>query len=117
MIKLENHLGIIEISEDYFVNLVGNAVVNCFGVAAMSDASPKQTLMQKIKKEEPLNKGIRVRTKNQKLIIDLHIIVTYGTNISAIVKSIMHKVQFTVEDKTGFKVSRVNVFVDGMRTV
>lgn len=27
MIKLENHLGVIEISEDYFVNLVGNAVV------------------------------------------------------------------------------------------
>ena len=40
-------------------------------------------------------RGVRVR--NQKLVIDLHILVAYGTNISAIVKSITHKVRFTVE--------------------
>ena len=54
--------------------------------------------------------------RNQKLVIDLHILVAYGTNISAIVKSITHKVRFTVEEKTGFQVARVNVFIDGMRT-
>lgn len=116
MIKLENHLGVIDISHDYFVNLVGNAVVSCFGVAAMSTAGTTQGFMQKFKKKDLINKGIRVRVKGQKLVIDLHIIVTYGTNISAIVKSIMHKVQYTVEEKTGFAVARVNVFVDGMKT-
>lgn len=115
MIKLENHLGVIDISHEYFVNLVGNAVVSCFGVAAMSTADVKQGFMQKVLKKESPNKGIRVRVKNQKLVIDLHIIVTYGTNISAIVKSIMNKVQYTVEEKTGFPVARVNVFVDGMQ--
>ncbi len=115
MIKLENHLGVIDISHEYFVNLVGNAVVNCFGVAAMSTVDAKQGLIQKLKKKETLDKGIRVRVKNQKLVIDLHIIVTYGTNISAIVKSIMHKVQYIVEEKTGFPVARVNVYVDGMQ--
>lgn len=115
MIKLENHLGVIDISHEYFVNLVGNAVVNCFGVAAMSTVDAKQGLVQKLKKKETLDKGIRVRVKNQKLVIDLHIIVTYGTNISAIVKSIMHKVQYIVEEKTGFPVARVNVYVDGMQ--
>lgn len=117
MIKLENHLGSIDISHDYFVNLVGNAVVSCFGVAAMSTAGAKQGLMQHVSKRETLNKGIKVRVKNQKLVIDLHIIVTYGTNISAIVKSIMHKVQYTVEENTGFNVARVNVYVDGMKTI
>lgn len=116
MIKLENHLGFIDISHDYFVNLVGSAVISCFGVAAMSTAGAKQGFKQKFIKQDTLDKGVRVRVKNQKLVIDLHIIVTYGTNISAIVKSIMHKVQFTVEEKTGYDVSRVNVFIDGMRT-
>lgn len=116
MIAFENHLGVIDISHEYFVNLVGNAVVSCFGVAAMSNASVHQSFLEKIRRQEPMNKGIRVRVKNQKLVIDLHIIVTYGTNISAIVKSIMHKVRFTVEEKTGFEVARVNVFIDGMRT-
>ena len=50
------------------------------------------------------------------LAIDLHIIVTYGLNISAIVKSIVNKVRYTVEEATGFEVRKVNVFVDGMKS-
>ena len=116
MIKLENHLGVIDISYDYFANLVGNAVTSCFGVAAMGQEFPQQGLLDRVLRRKDYEKGIRVRVKNQKLVIDLHIIVSYGTNIAAIVKSIMHKVRFTVEEKTGFEVSKVNVFVDGMTT-
>lgn len=115
MVKIENHLGTIDVSHSYFVNLVGNTVINCFGVAAMADADARQGLLSKIGFEHGLEKGIRVRNRNQKLVVDLHIIVTYGTNISEIVKSIMHKVAFTIEEKTGFEVARVNVFVDGMK--
>lgn len=116
MVKFENHLGVIDISHDYFVNLVQTAVTSCFGVAGMSSATAKQGFLERFHRKEPVDKGIRIRVKNQKLVIDLHILVTYGTNISAIVKSIMHKVRFTVEDKTGFAVARVNVFIDGMKT-
>lgn len=116
MVKLENHLGFIDISHEYFVNLVGNCVVNCFGVAGMAIANPKQSFLQKyLKFEDSLSKGIRVRVKNQKIVIDLHIIVTYGTNVTQVVKSIMSKVQFTVEEKTGYNVSNVNVYVDAMK--
>lgn len=116
MVKFENHLGVIDISHEYFISLVGNAVMSSYGVAAMSSSSPQRSLLERITGKHPDDKGIRVRVKNQKLVIDLHIIVTYGMNISAIVKSIMHNVRFTVEDKTGFSVARVNVFVDGMQT-
>lgn len=117
MIRLENHLGAIDISHDYFINLVGSTVESCFGVAAMSYADSKQSFFDKISRRDSLDKGIRIRVKNQRMYIDLHIIVAYGTNISAIVQSIMHKVEFTVEEKTGIKVSRVNVFIDGMTAV
>lgn len=116
MIKLENHLGVIEISHTYFVNLVGSVAVSCFGVCAMADKDMGEGVLSRFWRKERLNKGIAVRVRNQKLVIDLHIIVAYGTNISAIVKSIMHKVAFAVEEKTGFPVARVNVFVDGIRT-
>ena len=45
----------------------------------------------------------------------MHIIVTYGLNIAAIVKSIVNKVRYTVEDATGLDVLKVNVYVDGMK--
>ena len=60
-------------------------------------------------------KGVTVKYKNEKLYIDLHISVMYGINVSTIVKSIIHKVRFAVEDETGIAVDKVNVFVDSVK--
>ncbi len=42
--------------------------------------------------------------------------MTYGVNIAAIVKSIVNKVRYTVEEATGLEVEKVDVFVDGMKS-
>ena len=44
----------------------------------------------------------------------MHIVISYGLNISAIVQSIVNKVRYTVEESTGLEVKKVNVFVDSM---
>ena len=56
-----------------------------------------------------------VRAEADELVIDLHIIVTYGVNIQAIVDSIKNKVRYTVEKSTGRTVKRITVYVDGMK--
>ncbi len=61
-----------------------------FGVAAMSEVDAAQGLLNKLRKH-PANRGVKIKYQKSKLIIELHIIVNYGTNISAIVKSIIHK--------------------------
>ena len=38
MIKMESHLGSIEISERYFLSLIGSALSDAFGVAGLSSA-------------------------------------------------------------------------------
>lgn len=114
MIKLENHLGAIEISHEYFSNLVGRAASECFGVAGMVTVTPVDGLRSVISGKKD-DKGVKVRSVGGSLIIDLHIAVTYGVNISAIVKSIVNKVRYTVEEATDLKVARVNVFVDDMK--
>ena len=50
------------------------------------------------------------------MVIDLHIFVTYGINVSAIVDSIINKVRYVVESETGIAVNKINVFVDGMES-
>jgi uncharacterized alkaline shock family protein YloU len=60
-------------------------------------------------------RGVAIRTdKSGGLVIDLHIKVTYGTNITAAVNSIIHKVSFNVEEAAGLSVRKVNVYVDEM---
>ncbi|MCL2508884.1 MAG: Asp23/Gls24 family envelope stress response protein [Oscillospiraceae bacterium] len=117
MIGIENHLGTIEISQNYFSKLIGHAVSSCFGVVEMANTGPRQEIRSFFfRKVNYADKGVFVRKDAGGLSVDLHIVVTYGLNISAIVKSIVKKVRYTVEEATGLEVRKVNVFVDGMRT-
>lgn len=114
MIRIENPNGYIEVSNEYFSNLIGDAASSCYGVAGMSASSPAQGLFSAIGRDTP-DRGVKVRSVGNELAIDLHIVVTYGVNITAIVKSIIKKVKYTVEEATGLTVDSVNVFVDGMK--
>ena len=93
MIKFYNPLGKVCMTSDYFAGLVGAAAQSCYGVCGMAT-------------------GVRVTEEDGKLVIELHIKVTYGLNIAAIVRSITHKVKYAVEDATTLKVERIDVYVD-----
>ena len=117
MIKLENHLGTIEICQSYFSALIGRAASSCFGVAGMGNSNKRQQLRAFLRKAKIFDdQGVIVRNTVDGLAIELHIVVTYGLNISEICKSITNKVRYTVEESTGISVERVNVYVDGIRT-
>ena len=115
MIKIETAMGVVEITQEYFAKLVGHAASECFGVAGMAISSASQGLREFISGKEVADKGVHVRASGKRLIIDLHIIVAFGVNISAITQSIVNKVSYVVEEATGFEVARVNVFVDGIQ--
>lgn len=117
MIKLENPNGYIEITNNYFANLVGRAAQSCFGVTGMVNSTPYQTIKNAIKNKvsgDNSDQGVIVKSINGELTIDLHISVSYGVNINAIVASIINKVRYTVEEATDLKVSKINVYVDAL---
>ena len=124
MIDIHNHLGAINYSKQFFYTLIGGTVTSCFGVVDMNAGDAKQTFLERVpipfvKKFAEKNilseKGVTVRYKNGKLYIDLHITVMYGVNVSTIVKSIVHKVRYAVEEETEFPVEKVNVYVDSVK--
>lgn len=124
MVSINNHLGTINYTKQFFYTLIGGTVTNCFGVVNMNAGDVKQTFIEKVpipfikkfaEKTILSEKGVTVRFKNGKLYIDLHITVMYGVNVSTIVKSIIHKVRFAVEEETEFSVDKVNVFVDSVK--
>ena len=115
MIRVENRLGTVEISNNFFAELVSHAASGCFGVAGMVASGASQGFRQ-MAGAELTYKGVLVRAKDGALVVDLHIEVSYGVNISAVVRSIVSEVRYAVEDTTGFKVDCVNVFVDAMKS-
>lgn len=117
MVCIENHIGKINLSEKYLTELVKKTVSDCFGVAGVCEASSLRCAVSALSKGKLCgqHKGIQLRyDKERGLIINLHIKVTYGVNLSAVVKSITHKVSFSVEEATGISVSQVIVCIDGI---
>ena len=117
MIIVKNHVGKITISQDYFTALISSAVTACFGVVSMNVSGARETLLAALPfgKGQESERGVTVRTGKDKLVIDLHISLMYGVNMNTVVRSIINKVSYTVEESTGISVERVNVYVDDIR--
>ena len=112
MIKFYNPLGKVCMTNDFFAGLVSAAAQSCYGVAGMAVSSRADSVKTLVLGSDFPDKGVRVTEDDGQLIIELHIKVTYGVNIAAIVRSITHKVKYAVEDATSLKVRRIDVCVD-----
>ncbi|HBC96978.1 MAG TPA: Asp23/Gls24 family envelope stress response protein [Clostridium sp.] len=112
--SIDKENGYIDYSEEVVANIVGLSTMECYGVVGMASKSAKDGFWELIKGEN-LSKGVKVRSKNNELIIELHIIVEYGTKISVIANNIIQKVKYNLENYTGLKVSTITVNVQGVR--
>ena len=73
---------------------------------SMIDAVDSLKLLREI------NKQAAAHGRTIKVLLELHIAVSYGLNISTAARSISHRVKDEVEQATGLKVARVIVSVD-----
>ncbi len=113
--QMENQYGKITIDNEVIARIAGYAALECYGIVGMAAKNVKDGLVQLLKLES-LTKGIRIQVNEEnRVILDLHIIVEYGTNISAIADNTISNVKYAVEANTGLQVEDVNVFVEGIR--
>ena len=106
MLLIENHIGRIEISDTYLRELPEQTVLQCFGVAGFAEVRLTDMLFSG--RFSP----VEVTAEQNQIGISLHVRVMYGVNIPAVVNSLMHKVEFVVEEAVRVPVSRVRVYVD-----
>ena len=115
MLNTENHIGKISVTENYIAEIVRHSVCECFGVADVCSTNAFRSAVSSLTRGKLYKRrGVVIRQDEDGIIIDLHIKVSYGTNIKSAVDSIIHNVSFTVSETAGIPVSIVNVFVDDM---
>ena len=110
---IQNEKGAIEITNEVFTAISGSAATNCFGVKGMAQRNVKDGIVSLLKREN-FAKGVKVVFDGNDVIVDLHIVVEHGVNITAVSNSIMAEVKYIVEQMTCVAVSRVNVYVDSI---
>ena len=97
----------IQISNDVIAVISGVAVSEVQGVSSMAEV---------LSGKKNLAKGIKVDKDENKVKIDVNIIVEYGTRIPDVAFEIQNRVKTSVENMTGLKVEEVNVHVQGVNT-
>jgi uncharacterized alkaline shock family protein YloU len=116
VIRIDSQLGTIEISQAYFSQLIGNAVSSCFGVAETVSPTTNRLVQFFLEKYKLVpNHGVSVIKNGDAIDVDIHLSVAHGVNIVTIVDSIVNKIRYTVNEATGLKVKKVNVYVDKMK--
>jgi uncharacterized alkaline shock family protein YloU len=111
--KLENALGKISISSTAIANIVSNATLNCPGVLEMGTKSFTEGIANLLGREQP-SRGVEVNISDNKVSIDVFIVVSYGTNIPELAETIAKNVKSDLERFTGLIVSSINVNVVGI---
>jgi uncharacterized alkaline shock family protein YloU len=105
--------GRIEVSPAAIASIANEAVLTCYGVVGTAAKGLADGIANVLSRDS--KRGIDVRIKDGQIIIDVYVIIEYGTRIAAVALSVMNVVKFSVERALGIPVAEVNVHVEGLR--
>ena len=110
----DSTLGNIQVSPRAIASIAGEAVLSCYGVVGMAAATLRDGIAEILQQDNYL-RGIDVQVLDGRIVIDLYVVVEYGTRISEVAHNVMQSVKFAVERALGMAVAEVNVHVQGLR--
>lgn len=67
--------------------------------------------------KDSITRGINVSLEDNELTIDFHVIVSYGVSILAVYNNLTDSVKYHVEEFTGIRVKKINMYVEGVRVI
>lgn len=107
-------LGRIEVAPSAIARLASQVVLECYGVVDMAG----KDLASDIREWLPFEshpRGVVVRTDNDEIVIDLYVVIEYGTRIITVARNIQSAVAYTLERALRAPVAAVNIHVQDLR--
>jgi uncharacterized alkaline shock family protein YloU len=109
-----SHGNRIEITQHAIATLASDAVLRCYGVVGLTSKNRIGGIADRLAPDR-VGRGIDVKFSDGEVILDLYVIVQYGTRISEVAHSVMHSVKYALEQALGVPVAQVNVHIQGLR--
>lgn len=106
--------GRIEISPHAIAAIAGDAVLRCYGVVGVASKNLIGGIADLLQPDR-WGRGVEVRVRDGEVIVDLYVIVQYGTRISEVAHGVMNSVKYALEQSLGIPIAEVNVHVQGLR--
>ncbi len=106
--------GNLHISNDVIGEIVGSAVIDCYGVVGMSDAQGSSSTI-KLLNPTRARKGVAVSAGDEGVNIDIYVVLKYGVNIAVVTQNIRDRVTFLLDTYVQVPVESIDVHVTGIK--
>ncbi|GAX05396.1 hypothetical protein IWT25_00700 [Secundilactobacillus pentosiphilus] len=116
-VKIKTKHGLIDIDNDVIATVVGGATTDSYGVVGMASKNQIRDNVNVILKRDNYAKGVVVRQEDNGVAVDVNIIVSYGTKISEVSRTVQSKVKYNLETMLGITANAVNVIVQGVQVL
>ena len=110
----ENPNGTVSFATEVVATIAGLAATEVEGVASMSSQSSGFADMFSRKNTRNFTKGVRIDLDDNKVTVDITIVVEYGSPVPDVARSIQENVKKAIETMSGLDVHAVDVHVVGM---
>lgn len=106
-----DELGNIHISEDVLAVIAGAAALEVEGVSALASGSRD---ISELLGKKSLTRGIHVQVEDERVQVELAIMVKYGYTILDVARAVQDAVTTNIESMSSLRVVNVNINVSGV---
>ena len=106
--------GTLRVSNDCIADVAGYAALECYGVVGMAEID-EQAGVARLLPSHRLRKGIDVAAVDHRVVVDLHVIVEQGVNMSSVVGNLTSSVKFLLKQIAELDDVDVRVHIEGLR--
>ncbi len=108
-----NNYGTISISPRALASVAAHASMRSYGVVGMAPKNLVDGLANALARDP--RHGVEITMQDQTIVVDLYIVIEYGTRLSSVATSVANTVQYQLEKSVGLPVGAVNVHVQDLR--
>jgi uncharacterized alkaline shock family protein YloU len=105
--------GTLDIADEVIAELAGYAALESYGVVGMA-APSVQDGFAKLLPMRRLQRGILLAKGRAGVLVELHVIIENGTNLSAVSQNLADSVRYVLEHYAQIEVEDVTVHVEGI---
>lgn len=113
-IELTTEDGLITITNDVIADIAGSAAIECYGITGMASRSQIRDGLAEMLKKDNFSRGIVVRKKDNRLDIDMYIIVSFGTKISEVAHNVQSQVKYMLQQALGLEIDSINIYIQSV---
>lgn len=110
----KSKLGKIEVTPTAIASLASQAVLECYGVVGMATKDLASGIVE-ILAPASHRRGVDVQINGSRIVVDLYVVMEYGTRITTVSRNIQSTVKYTLEKALGMPVSAINIHVQDLR--